>query len=137
MTVRFLLGGLLVLLSTIPIRLLDMLYPSIVLSALFIGTGLAANILLRLWEFIPGLICNGIAVLSNNGFMPDFSPDYLGNHADALHIDGTSATHFPFLCDGFLGTACSLGDFLLWIGCAVLIARIWWKRPWFLETFRS
>jgi hypothetical protein len=86
-------------------------------SSLIIGSALTGN-----WVLVPGLLCNGIAIIANHGAMPVYGITTV--EGDLRHVVAGPNTVFPFLCDWLPGRS-SIGDWLLLLGLVFCFFNIW------------
>jgi hypothetical protein len=111
-------AGFTLFVMALPLRLIWDWYPGLEICALFWGAIIGANLLLRLWIWIPGGACNAAATLANGGFMP--------SNSDLPHkgfyVALTPDSSLPWLCDRFVGGS-SVGDFL-WLGKSIDRSRL-------------
>lgn len=71
---------------------------------------------LESYALLPGLACNSLAVLSNNGKMPVY---FITTTNYSTHKLADNCTRFPYLCDRFSQLRFSVGDVLITIGLII------------------
>lgn len=97
------------------------LYPDLFFCCCSFWVAMATfNIMVRSYQWLPGLLCNATATITNGGYMPVFGMEASGG----VHIQGTPDAAMQILCDQFWGA--SIGDFLLL--AALVFSAIVWAR---------
>jgi hypothetical protein len=84
-------------------------WPLLLPCCLFWFTIVTAMVLIKNWFYLPGILCNAVATIANDGVMPVYGTEVT---SVGIHVQGTPDMNLQFLCDRFFGGT-SLGDFLV------------------------
>ncbi len=114
--------GIIMLLGLFPLRFAWEAWPGLAICIVFYIFSISAILLCRYFWALPGVVCNGLATLSNGGTMPVYGYN-IQDHG--VHVQGTADMNLQFLCDIFWGN--SLGDILLTIGLIWVLGRAFLK----------